>query len=304
MQGHKGTIARKGFSSSWSLVKVEWSGCQCSFFDAVLTSDRTHERLQKVLSQLGIASRRHAEQLISAGRVTVNDSVAHVGQKVDPALDRIAIDGQLVNSSQRPEVLYLLMNKPVGVVSTCDDPHAKRTVLDLLPESLRQGQGIHPVGRLDADSTGALLLTNDGQLTFYLTHPRHHIPKTYQVWVKGYPSDMTLHHWRTGVLLDDRPTLPAEVTVIRRHPQQKTLLEIILHEGRNRQIRRVAEQLGHPVIHLHRTAIGPIQLKSAGSPELPKGHYRHLANFEICFLNSQIDLTSNMEWELLEECKV
>jgi 23S rRNA pseudouridine2605 synthase len=269
-----------------------------------LTAISPPERLQKVLSQLGIASRRHAEQLIAAGRVTVNEQVAHLGQKVDPNCDRIAVNGVVVNSTQRPDPLYFLVNKPIGVISTCDDPHAKRTVLELLPAPLRQGQGMHPVGRLDANSTGALLLTNDGNLTFVLTHPRHHIPKTYQVWVKGYPTETTLDHWRQGVLLNDRLTRSADVKVIQRHRQQKTLLEVVLREGRNRQIRRVAEQLGHPVLHLHRTAIGAIQLHPAGEPELPIGHYRPLSNFEICFLNSQIALPSNMEWELFEECKV
>lgn len=270
----------------------------------ILTDPCSPERLQKVLAQFGIASRRHAEQLIAAGRVVVNDAIAQLGQKVDPQRDRILVDGVAVNSAQRPDRIYLLMNKPLGVISTCDDPHAKRTVLDLLPASLRQGQGIHPVGRLDADSTGALLLTNDGNLTFVLTHPRHHIPKTYHVWVAGHPSEATLEQWRQGVWLGDRLTRPAQVRVIRRHPQPKTLLEIVLREGRNRQIRRVAAQLGHPVQQLHRIAIGEIVLKSPGAPELSLGHYRPLSNFEICFLHSQIDLTSNMEWELFEECNV
>ncbi|MBF2027545.1 MAG: rRNA pseudouridine synthase [Oscillatoriales cyanobacterium C42_A2020_001] len=260
------------------------------------------ERLQKVLSQLGVASRRHAEQMIQAGRVLVNDQVAHLGQKIYPENDRITVDGEVVNPSTRPAPIYLLMNKPAGVVCTCDDPHGRRTVLDLLQEDLRQGQGIHPIGRLDVDSTGALLLTNDGNLTFYLTHPRHHISKTYRVWVEGTPSEKMLAQWRRGVLLDDRPTLPADVSVVRRQPT-KTLLEIVLREGRNRQIRRVAEQLGHPVLQLHRIAIGSIQLHPPDQPGLPSGAYRVLSSFEICFLNSQIDLTSNMKLES-EECSV
>jgi 23S rRNA pseudouridine2605 synthase len=266
--------------------------------------ERTVERLQKVLSQWGIASRRQAEAWITAGRVSVNSHPAHVGQKIDPVRDRVEIDGQRVNPAHAPERICLLVNKPLGVVSTCDDPQARRTVLDLLPLDLRQGKGIHPVGRLDANSTGALILTNDGNLTFHLTHPRHHMPKTYRVWVQGFPSDRTLKQWREGILLDDRLTLPADVSIVRRDSNQKTLLEIVMYEGRNRQIRRVAEQLGHPVLHLHRTAIGPIQLQSQGSAELPSGQYRKLSNFEICFLNSQIGLTSNMEWELIEECKL
>jgi len=267
-------------------------------------SDRKTERLQKILAQWGIASRRHAEQMILDGHVAVNGNAAHLGQKIDPDNDEVWVDGVVINAGAPPERIYLLMNKPAGVVTTCDDPQARRTVLDLLPPALRQAQGIHPVGRLDADSTGALLLTNDGNLTFYLTHPRHHIPKTYRVWVQGYPSVKVLEQWRRGVLLDDRPTLPADVSVMQRHPDHKTLLQIVLREGRNRQIRRVGEQLGHPVLSLHRTAIGDVQLQPKGCAKLPSGHYRKLSNFEICFLNSQIDLTSNMKRELIEECKV
>lgn len=266
--------------------------------------ERTTERLQKVLSQWGIASRRQAEELVIAGRVSVNNHPAHVGQKIDPMQDQVEIDGQRVNPACAPERIYLLMNKPLGVVSTCDDPQARRTVLDLLPPNFRQGKGIHPVGRLDANSTGALILTNDGNLTFQLTHPRHHIPKTYRIWVQGLPSDRTLSQWRAGVVLDDRPTLPADVAIMRHDSNQKTLLEIVMYEGRNRQIRRVAEQLGHPVLHLHRIAIGPIRLQAQGSAALPSGQHRQLSDFEICFLNSQIGLTSNMERELIEECKL
>lgn len=262
------------------------------------------ERLQKVLSGWGVASRRQAEQMIVQGRVWVNGEVAHLGQKVNPTCDRICVDGVLVSPATRPTPLYLLMNKPAGVVSTCDDPRGRRTVLDLLPENLRQGQGLHPVGRLDAESTGALLLTNDGDLTFYLTHPRHHIPKTYQVWVEGYPTQETLHHWRQGVLLEGRKTLPAKVAMMQRHPDRKTLLEIVLQEGRNRQIRRVAVLLGHPVLQLHRTAIGAIQLQAPGTPDVLAGCYRPLTVTEVGFLNSQIALRFNREPAKSEECSV
>ncbi len=262
------------------------------------------ERLQKVLSSWGIASRRQAEQMIGQGRVWVNGEVAHLGQKVNPDRDRICVDGVLVSPAIRPDPLYLLMNKPAGVVSTCDDPWGRPTVLDLLAADLSQGQGLHPVGRLDAESTGALLLTNDGDLTFYLTHPRHHIPKTYQVWVEGYPAQEMLRQWRQGVLLEGRRTLPAKVAVVQRHPDHKTLLEIVLHEGRNRQIRRVAEQLGHPVLQLHRTAIGPIRLQNPGIPTVLAGCYRHLTDAEVGFLNSQIDIRFNREPAKSEECSV
>ncbi|HLO46908.1 MAG TPA: pseudouridine synthase [Kamptonema sp.] len=249
------------------------------------------ERLQKILAQWGIASRRQAEEMILAGRVRVNGNKVQLGQKANPALDRIEVDGVPVKSERRPQPLYLLLNKPAGVVSTCSDPGKRTKVLDMLPPKLRAGCGIHPVGRLDAESTGALLLTNDGNLTFGLTHPRHCVPKTYQVWVEGNPPASVLQAWRQGVILSGRITLPAQVRVLERGSSQ-TLLEVILKEGRNRQVRRVAQQLGYPVIHLHRTAIGPILLQHEGEPELPPGHYRPLLDAEMSFLWNQVNLTS------------
>lgn len=248
------------------------------------------ERVQKILSQWGIASRRQAEQMILDGRVRLNGEVARLGQKTNPALDAVEVDGRLVKPIARPQLLYLLLNKPVGTVSTCDDPQNRPTVLDLLPKKISQGQGLHLVGRLDVESTGALLLTNDGDLTYYLTHPRHHVSKTYQVWVEGVTSEQTLIQWRQGILLEGRKTLPAQIKVLQ-HDRAKTLLEVILNEGRNRQIRRVAAQLGHPVLQLHRTAIGSIQLSPPGKPSLPNGAYRPLESFEIQCLKDRIDLT-------------
>jgi len=244
-------------------------------------------RLQKILAQLGIASRRQAEEMIRQERVRINGVSAHLGQKVNTQKDKITVDGQSVSIAQRPALIYLLLHKPVGVVSTCDDPQGRPTVLDLLPKELRLDQGIYPVGRLDADSTGALLLTNDGDLTFGLTHPRHSVPKTYQVLVKGHPSEAALQMWRQGVVLEGRKTRPAQVKIIKRFASS-SCLEIILKEGRNRQIRRVAELLGYVVIGLHRTAIGPIQLQVPRGSYLPEGDYRHLQEIEIRFLQKQI----------------
>lgn len=245
------------------------------------------ERLQKLLSQWGIASRRHAEEMIQAGRVRVNGEIAHLGQKADPQSDRIAVDGKTIKSNNRPEQVYILLNKPAGTVSTCSDPQGRPTVIQLLPTSLQTGQGIYPVGRLDADSTGALLLTNDGDLAFRLIHPRHSVPKTYQVWVKGKPPENILQKWREGVILEGKKTLPCEIRVLKTGSKdESTLLEVILKEGRNRQIRRVAEQLGYPVIQLHRSAIGPIQLHLPNQRLLP-GEYRYLTNVEINFLQSR-----------------
>lgn len=250
------------------------------------------ERLQKILSEWGIASRRQAEQMILDGRVILNGQVVHLGQKANPDLDRIEVDGVPLRPARRPQSIYLLLNKPAGVVTTCSDPGGRTTVLDLLPKPLRHGQGLHPIGRLDSESTGALLISNDGALTFGLTHPRHSIPKTYQVWLRGLPPESVLDAWRHGVVLSGRKTLPAQVRFLKQRPSSETLLEIILTEGRNRQIRRVAEQLGYPVVHLHRTAIGPILLQPPGEPMLPRGHYRPLKDFELKLLQTQLDLTS------------
>ena len=244
-------------------------------------------RLQKVIAQWGIASRREAEEMIRQSRVQVNGVLAHLGQKVDTEKDAIAIDGKSVSAEQRPNLIYLLLHKPAGVVSTCYDPQGRKTVLDLLPKELRNGTGIHPVGRLDAESTGALILTNDGDLTFGLTHPRHSISKTYHVLVAGHPKAAVLQKWRQGVVLDERKTRPARVRLIESFFAH-SCLEIVLQEGRNRQIRRVAELLGYPVIKLHRTAIGLIQLQNSQQPFLHEGQHRSLNDQEIRFLQQQI----------------
>ncbi len=251
------------------------------------------ERLQKILSQWGIASRRQAEALIVAGRVRRNGVIASIGTKANIQLDEISVDGKLIHPQFRPQLVYLLLNKPKGVVSTCDDPQGRKTIIDLLPKNLQIGAGIHPVGRLDADSSGALILTNDGELTFLLTHPRHSIPKTYHVWVKGHPPEAVLQHWRQGVILEGRKTRTCPVRVIARGKtsEQTTCLEIILKEGRNRQIRRIADQLKYPVVALHRTNIGTIQLQSKETP-LPQGSYRYLEEAEICLLRRSVSIAS------------
>jgi pseudouridine synthase len=249
------------------------------------------ERLQKLLSQWGIASRRQAEQMILAGRVRLNGKIAHLGQKANSLVDQVEVDGRRVQSTARPAAITLLLNKPIGVVCTCFDPHHRMTVMDLLPPEVQHGQGVHPVGRLDVESTGALLLTNDGELTFKLTHPRCHVGKTYQVLVAGSPSVGVLQQWRQGVMLAGRKTWPASVRVLDR-TVTCTRLEIVLNEGRNRQIRRVAAQLGHPVLSLHRTAIGPIQLESLSLPMLSSGSYRALEDFEITSLKHISAFTS------------
>ncbi|MBE9115483.1 rRNA pseudouridine synthase [Lusitaniella coriacea LEGE 07157] len=238
------------------------------------------ERVQKIISQWGIASRRQAEKMILAGRVRLNGQRVDLGQKADPKRDRLEVDGKLIKQRNRPEFVYLLLNKPLGVISTCHDPKGRKTAIDLLPARLRRGHGIHPVGRLDADSTGALLLSNDGAWTQRLTHPRHHLPKTYHVWVKGHPSESVLQLWREGIFLLGRKTLPADVEILTSR-RDRALLKVVLYEGRNRQIRLVSQQLGHETLELHRTAIGPVQLQLPKEPMLPRGSVRALKKFEI-----------------------
>ena len=251
----------------------------------------TPQRLQKILARWGIASRRQAETMIREGQVSVNGAVVtELGIKVDPNRDRISVDGKAIGGNHQtgytpPKLQYILLHKPAGVISTCSDPKQRKTVLDLLPVRWRSKTRFFPVGRLDADSTGALLLTNDGDLTLKLTHPRYHLPKTYRVVVAGIPPEKTLQLWREGVELKDGITLPAQVFKKKILPSRdRTILKIVLQEGRNRQIRRVSERLGYPVISLHREAIGPLKLSG-----LAVGQYRLLRQSEVRLLQSAGD---------------
>jgi pseudouridine synthase len=251
------------------------------------------ERLQKILAQRGIASRRHAEQMIVAGNVRVNGQVAILGQKADSAKDRIEVNGESLGRSPCPDLQYILLNKPPGFVTTCSDPWGRSTVMDLLPSEYSQ-TGLHPVGRLDAQTTGALLLTNDGDLTFALTHPNHSVPKIYEVQVRGNPSATVLTQWRQGVMLEGRMTRPAQVNVIKPFcgDLNATELEVVLKEGRKRQIRLVARTLGHPVLRLHRTQIGTIRLQDSSGRILGLGESRPLTALEIENLQHIISLKS------------
>jgi pseudouridine synthase len=249
------------------------------------------ERVQKVLSQWGIASRRKAETMILAGRIQINGQTAKLGDKVDLATDILCVDGKAVEIKQRPQLLYLLLNKPPGVVSTCADPQNRSTVIDLLPAHLKQGTGIHPVGRLDFASSGALILTNDGELTLGLTHPRYHLPKTYLVDLDHPLTQPDLKLWSQGIKLDGKKTLPAKIRLVQSGKRDTgTTIEIVLTEGRNRQIRRVAKQLGYRVLRLHRLAIGSITLNFCDNLELPQGQYRHLKTNEVNLLKSSFNL--------------
>lgn len=223
------------------------------------------ERLQKVLAQAGLGSRRACEELIAAGRVRINDEVAVLGARVDPEHDTIEVDGAVVGTRQG--LVHYLLNKPAGVVTTAADPQGRPTVVDLVPAEPR----VYPVGRLDAETEGLLLLTNDGELANRLTHPSFGVDKEYLAEVEGSPSRGAVRRLREGVDLDDGPTAPAKVTLVDPHT-----LRITIHEGRNRQVRRMCAAVGHPVRRLVRVRIGPLSDR-----RLPPGAWRELAQTEV-----------------------
>ncbi len=228
------------------------------------------ERLQKVLAALGWGSRRTCEDLIADGRVTVNGDVAELGRRVDILIDTIAVDGVPIGA--RPDFVYYLLNKPRGVISTASDPQGRPTVVDIVPLEPR----VFPVGRLDGDTEGLLLLTNDGELTHFLTHPSKGVEKEYVVLLRGNPrlTDGQLRRLRDGVELEDGPTAPAKVG-----QRSDSTVSITIHEGRNRQVRRMFEVIGHDVERLVRTRIGPItdtRLKPGAWRELSLAERRAL----------------------------
>jgi 23S rRNA pseudouridine2605 synthase len=223
------------------------------------------ERLQKVLARAGLASRRVCEDLIAEGRVRVNGEVADLGRRVDAAHDVIEVDGGLVPTA--PGLVHYLLNKPTGVVTTAADTHGRPTVVELVPSEPR----VFPVGRLDADTEGLLLLTNDGELTHRLTHPSFGVEKEYLASVEGDPTPAALRRLREGVELDDGMTSPAKVVRV-----DAGLLRITIHEGRNRQVRRMCEAVGHPVTRLVRSRIGPL-----ADRRLKPGEWRALTGDEV-----------------------
>ena len=236
------------------------------------------ERLQKILSQAGIASRRLAEELIAQGRVQVNGvTVTQLGTKADPARDEIKVDGRRIRAEQRRR--YVLLNKPRGYITSRSDPQGRPTVMDLLKEVKEY---VYPVGRLDYDSEGLLLLTNDGELAARLTHPRHEVEKVYEARVRGVPDAHALDRLARGVTIEGRRTAPARVRAsepVVRSGGEQTIVELTIHEGRYRQVRQMFEAVGHPVVRLKRVRIGPIE-----DPQMPPGHWRELTPREVAKL--------------------
>ena len=229
------------------------------------------ERLQKFLAQAGIASRRKAEELILAGRVKVNGmTITQLGSKIDPKKDIVTLDQRPVKITKQYE--YYLLNKPCRVVTTMHDPQGRTKVKDLLHGINTR---VYPVGRLDYDTEGLLILTNDGELAYRLMHPKYKVAKTYLVTVKGILDKNSLRRLQKGVLLEDGPTMPAKVTILE-SGENYCRLEMTIREGRNRQVRRMCEAVGHPVLSLKRLKFGPLSLG-----QLKPGQYRKLEEKEI-----------------------
>jgi 23S rRNA pseudouridine2605 synthase len=227
-------------------------------------------RLQKYLAEAGVASRRKSEKLILDGRVEVNGRlVKELGTKVKPT-DIVKVDGKKVGSVEKK--IYIMLNKPIGYVTTVDDQFGRKTVLDLI-EGV--DQRIYPVGRLDYDSSGLLLMTNDGDFAYRLTHPKHQIDKVYHVKVKGHIDEKVIAAFKKGILLDGRRTAPATIRTLKLF-EKNSLVEVITHEGRNRQVRRMLDSCGHSVLRLKRVAMGLLELG-----DLEEGSWRYLTAQEL-----------------------
>ena len=227
-------------------------------------------RIQKIISESGLLSRRNADLVIKQGRATLNGRRAILGEKADPISDHIFIDGRELPKKLNDKVF--LLNKPCGVISICKDNHGRKTILSLILSNLRLG--MYPLGRLDLGIRGAILFTNNVALMLRLTHPKYSHPKTYLVWVSGQPSQSILDNWRRGILVDSKMTRSASIEVLDK-VNHKTLLKVILKEGRNHLIRRIANLIGHPVQDLQRTSISNINLNG-----LKAGNWRELKREE------------------------
>ncbi|HIY28207.1 MAG TPA: rRNA pseudouridine synthase [Firmicutes bacterium] len=227
-------------------------------------------RLQKMLADCGVASRRKAEELIAAGKVQVNGQTAHIGDKVDPAHDQVAVEGRPVKPAR--EKVYLMLHKPRGFITTMSDEMDRKCVAELVADIPER---VYPVGRLDRDSEGLLLMTNDGEFANAMTHPSRHVPKVYRVTVRPGVTEDQLVQMSVGMVIDGRKTAPAGVKVLEEKPG-RVVLEITLHEGRNRQIRNMCAQLGLEVARLKRVAVGSLRLGM-----LQPGQYRELTKEEV-----------------------
>ena len=229
-------------------------------------------RLQKMLADCGVASRRKSEELIAAGRVRVNGRVAQIGDKVDPQNDKVYVGKRRVTGTARPKLRYIMLNKPRGVLTTMSDDRGRKCVADLIKDI---DERLYPVGRLDRDSEGMLLMTNDGEFANHVMHPKKHVNKVYRVTVRPNINDAQVSKLESGVVIDGRKTAPAQVRVVSRE-EERSVLEIVIREGRNRQIRKMCDAVGLEVARLKRTAIGGVKLGG-----LRSGMYRDLTDIEV-----------------------
>ena len=235
-------------------------------------ADKNNVRLQKFMAEQGIASRRKSEELIAQGKVKVNGHPAQLGDKINPYKDLVTVRGEKITFVKKRKMVYIMLHKPRGYVTTVSDERGRKTVMDLIPDIKER---VYPVGRLDRDSEGLLILTNDGVFTNCMTHPSHEYSKVYRVTVRPGVNDEILNNLRTGIELDGKKTAPAEVTVLTQE-EGRVVLEFIIHEGRNREIRRMCESQGLEVARLKRTAIGSLKLGMLG-----QGKYRELSEQEV-----------------------
>lgn len=227
-------------------------------------------RLQKFLAEAGVASRRKSEEIILQGRVDINGSIiTELGSKVKDG-DIVKVDGKIIKQEEKK--VYVLLNKPVGYITTARDQFSRKTVLDLI-DGVKER--IYPVGRLDYDTSGLLLLSNDGDLAYKLTHPGREIDKVYQVKIKGILDDRAIQAFKHGIRIDDYVTSPANVRTIE-HTEKDSIIEVTIHEGKNRQVRRMCEEVGYTVLKLKRIAIGPLKLDG-----IEEGSWRYLTTEEI-----------------------
>ena len=235
-------------------------------------------RINKYIALCGVASRRKAEELILAGRVTVNDEVmTELSYKVDEENDIVKVDDKLIKEENK--LVYILLNKPEGYITTVKDQFDRPSVLDLVSDLKER---VYPIGRLDYETSGLLLLTNDGDLTYKLTHPKHEVDKTYVARVKGKLTKEEIERFKTGLKIEDYTTAPAKLKVIKYDEQRdSSLLEIKIHEGKNRQVRKMCKAINHPVLRLRRSAMGKIKI---GDCEI--GKYRYLTEDEIKYLKN------------------
>lgn len=235
-------------------------------------ANNSEVRLQKFMAEQGVASRRKSEELISAGKVKVNGHPARLGDKINPYKDLVTVSGKKITFIKKRKMVYIMLHKPRGYVTTVSDERGRKTVMDLIPDVKER---VYPVGRLDKDSEGLLLLTNDGVFTNCMTHPSHQYPKTYRVTVRPKITDEALNNLRNGIEIDGRMTAPAEVNILTQE-EGRVVLEIILREGRNREIRKMCESQGLEVARLKRTSIGSLKLGMLG-----QGKYRELSEQEV-----------------------